>query len=316
MSARQQPPPPHTVEAPASRPVGVLCALLVLLFMLSAFLLVRVPDSVKSYFYGLFREIARGQMILRTHGWQQMKDDVFIIRYRDDEEGARLVQETGRLFYERVYEDFSYLEDLKIPRIPVVIYPTSQELNASFGWPASENAMGVYWGGVIRVLTPKAWINEEDPAALQQVFRQAGPMAHELTHLVLDYVARGNYPRWFTEGVAQYEEYKITGYIFGPQEGIWDRGLYPLKRMNRQFDKLPDQALAYRQSLSVVEYIVAVYGEEGLHNIIKNLARGINFNTSVELALGQDLEILEREWREWLAGELHQPLYTKREDQP
>ena len=314
MSARRQL-SPHSVEARAPRLVSVLYATLVLLFMLSAFLLVRVPDSVKGYIYGLFREIARVQMLLRTHGWQQMQDDLFIVRYQGDESGARLVQETSRVFYDRVYEDFSYLPGLKVPRIPVVVYSSREELNASFGWPASENAMGVYWGGVIRVLTPKAWVNEEDPLAVRQVFQHAGPMAHELTHLVLDYAARGNYPRWFTEGVAQYQEYKITGYIFGSQEGIWDRGLYPLKKMDRQFDKLPNQALAYRQSLSVVEYIVTVYGEEGLHNIIKNLARGTNFNDSLDIALELNLEGLEREWREWLAGELQQPLFTKREDQ-
>lgn len=307
---------PQAAKNPSSRLMGFLCGLLVLLFMLSTFFLVRVPDSLKSYFYGWFRELARGQMLLRTHGWQQINDDRFIIRYRDDAEGARLVQETGQLFYRQVYQDFAYLDDLRIPRIPVVIYPSREELNASFGWPASENAMGVYWGGVIRVLAPRAWVGAEDPQGVRQVFQQAGPMAHELTHLLLDYAARGNYPRWFTEGVAQYQEYKITGYIFGSRAGIWDQGLYPLNRMDRQFDKLPDQALAYRQSLSVVEYIVAVYGEEGLHNIIKNLAKGVNFNNSLELALGVNLGTLEREWREWLAGELQQPLHTKREERP
>ncbi len=314
MSARRQLSQPP-FEARAPRLVSVIYATLVLLIMLSAFIIVRVPDSVKGYIYGLFREIARAQMLLRTHGWQQMQDDLFIVRYQGDDAGARLVQETSRMFYDRVYEDFSYLPGLQIPRIPIVIYPSREELNASFGWPASENAMGVYWGGVIRVLTPQAWVNEEDPRAMRQVFQHAGPMAHELTHLVLDYAARGNYPRWFTEGVAQYQEYKITGYILGSQEGIWDQGVYQFKKMDRQFDELANQALAYRQSLSVVEYIVAVYGEEGLHKIIQNLARGINFNNALENALETDLQGLEREWREWLAGELQQPLFTNQEDQ-
>lgn len=314
MSTRRQLSSP-SVRPRAPRLVSILYVTLVLLIMLSAFVFVRVPDSVKSYIYGLFRDMARVQMLLRTHGWQQMQDDLFIVRYRDDESGARLVQETSHMVYDLVYEDFSYLPGLKIPKIPIVVYPSRAELNASFGWPASENAMGVYWGGVIRVLTPQAWINENDPEALRQVFRQSGPMAHELTHLVLDYAARGNYPRWFTEGVAQYQEYKITGYIFGAQEGIWDRGVYPFNKMDRQFDKLSNQALAYRESLSVVQYIVSVYGEEGLHNIIKNLARGASFNDALENALELNLEGLEREWREWLAGELHQPLSTNQEEQ-
>lgn len=305
---------PHFPNVAKSRAAGVVYALLALFFVFSAFLLVRMPDSVKGYIYGLFREIARSQMLLRTHGWEQIQDDIFIVRYRGDENGARLVQETGLIFYQQVYRDFSYLPDLKISRIPVVVYSSREELNASFGWPASESAMGVYWGGVIRVLAPEAWISEDNPEAVRRIFQQAGPMAHELTHLMLDYAAKGNYPRWFTEGVAQYVEYKFTGYIFGQREGIWNRGLYPLSNMDRQFDKLSDQALAYRQSLSVVEYIVAVYGEEELHNIIKNLAAGTNFNKAFDSALGRDVETFEKEWREWLAGELQQPLLTKRED--
>ena len=305
---------PHFPNVAKSRTSGVVYVLLALLFVVSAFLLVRVPDSVKGYIYGLFREIARSQMLLRTHGWEQIQDDIFIVRYRGDEDGARLVQETGRIFYEQVYRDFSYLPNFKISRIPVVVYSSPEELNASFGWPASESAMGVYWGGVIRVLAPGAWISEDNPEAARRIFQQTGPMAHELTHLMLDYAAKGNYPRWFTEGVAQYVEYKFTGYIFGSREGIWNRGLYPLSNMDRQFDELSDQALAYRQSLSVVEYIVAVYGEEGLHNIIKNLAAGTNFNNAFDSALGRDVETLEKEWREWLAVELQQPLLTKRED--
>ncbi|SFQ98492.1 peptidase MA family metallohydrolase [Desulfoscipio geothermicus] len=300
------------LETPVPRLPRLLSLLLAFLFMASTFLLFRVPDSVKGYIYGLFREIARGQMLLRTAGWQQIEDDLMIIRYRGDEEGANLVRETTRLFYERICDDFNYLPERKIP---IVVYDSREALNASFGWPASENAMGVYWGGVIRVLAPQVWINENDPDAVRQIFRQAGPMAHEMTHLVLDYLARGNYPRWFTEGLAQYEEYKITGFMFGRQAGIWDRGLYPLNVMDRNFDALPDQALAYRQSLSAVEYIVAVYGEDGLHNIIKNLSRGVSFHDSLERALGVTPGRFEKAWHAWLAEGLQQPLFVKREDE-
>ncbi len=294
--------------------VRIVCGLLALLLALSVFLLVLLPGCVKSYFYGLFREIARAQMLLRTHGWEQIQDDFFTVRYRGDAKDARIVYDTCRVFYDSIYEEFSQLPNFKIPRVLVVVYPSREELNASFGWPASENAMGVYWGGVIRVLAPGAWISESDPEVERKVFQQAGPMVHELAHLLLDYAAKGGYPRWFTEGVAQYKEYKITGFMLGAREGIWDQGVYPLKKMDDQFDRLPDQALAYRQSLSLVEYIVAVYGEDGLHNIIKNLAAGASFDMSLEKALGRDVETFEKEWREWLAGELQQPLCTKRKE--
>ncbi len=298
--------------SPASHMAKPVYFVLAVLFMVSTFILIRVPESAKGYIYSVFREIARAQMLLRTHGWQHTEDQYLIIRYQGDREEAELVQETTRLSFQRICDDFSFSPEQKIP---IIVYPSREDLNASFGWPASENAMGVYWGGVIRVLAPQAWINDSDPEAVRHIFQQSGPMVHEMTHLVLDYVARGNYPRWFTEGLAQYEEYKITSFMFGQQEEIWDFGLYPLKRMDRNFDSLPDQTLAYRQSLSAVEYIVAVYGEDGLHRIINNLAQGRNFNDSMLKALGTAPEQFENQWHTWLSGELHQPLYIKREDQ-
>ncbi len=295
--------------------VKLLSALLALLFFLSMLLAAWVPESVKMYFYGIFREIARVQMLLRTHGWQQLQDEHFIIRYRGDEEEARLVGETARLFYRQICRDFAYVPQLhRMPRVPIVVYGSREELNASFGWPASENAMGVYWGGVIRVLAPRVWVEDGDAEAVRRTFQQAGPIAHELTHLVLDYAARGNYPRWFTEGVAQYEEFKLTGFTLERQAGIYHQRLYPLDIMNRGFDALPDQALAYWQSLSLVQYIVAVYGEEGLHNIIKNLSRHTGFNEALVQSLGLDEKRLEKEWHDWLTGESRRYPSMKREE--
>ncbi|WP_051273398.1 peptidase MA family metallohydrolase [Desulfotruncus alcoholivorax] len=279
------------------RTAKLVSALLAVLFTVSVFLLIRVPDGLRGYVYSIFRDVARGQMLLKTHGWHQIEDNQFIIRYRGNEQAARLVQESSLLFYHRICSDFSYKPEKKIP---IVIYSSKEELNASFNWPASENAMGVYWGGVIRVLAPEAWINANDSGTIKQIFQKAGPMAHEMTHLILDYVAHGNYPRWFTEGVAQYEEYKITGFIFDDQAGISEQELYPLKKMDRNFDSLPDQSLAYRQSLNAIQFIVAVYGENGLHKIINSLAQGNSFNGSLKQALGLDLGQFEKEWHYWL----------------
>lgn len=300
---------PTSLSAHAAK---LLPLVLAVLFMVGTFMLFKVPDSIKGYIYSVCREVARAQMLLRTHGWQHIEDDYLIIRYQGEKEEAELVHETTGLFFQRICDDFAFSPEKKIP---IMVYSTREELNASFGWPASENAMGVYWGGVIRVLAPQAWINDRDSNIVRQIFQQSGPMVHEMTHLVLDYKAQGNYPRWFTEGLAQYEEYKITGFLLGQQDEIWDRGLYPLEKMDRNFDALPEQTLAYRQSYSVVEYIVLVYGEEGLHRIINNLARGINFHESMVKALGTAPEQLESQWHTWLSGELQKPLYIKREEQ-
>jgi len=266
--------------------------------VLAAMVFSRVPGSVKGYAYGAFREAAKINIMVRTWGWDSLEGEHFLVRHRpEDQAGAQLVLAAAEKFYPRVAEDFNYLGKGKIP---IIVYPSREELNASFGWPASESAMGVYWGGVIRVLSPEVWISPGLPAETAEIFMESGPMAHELTHLVVDYLARGNYTRWFTEGLAQYQEYKLTGFLFDDPAGTLQQELYPLRDLNRGFDALPNQSLAYRQSLAAVEYIVEFYGEDRLHKIITELGRGAAMNGVFMQVLGVDLVKFEQQWHQWL----------------
>jgi len=54
--------------------------------------------------------------------------------------------------------------------------------------------MGVYWSGVIRILSPDEWLDEVPSRGREVLFSQQGPIAHEYIHLLVDYQTRGNYP--------------------------------------------------------------------------------------------------------------------------
>lgn len=280
--------------------VKILAVALVLVLML----MVRAPGQLRGYIYDLFREIARAQVMFGTRNMLTLSGRHFIVRYQpEDAAHARLVLKTAEQFYHPVARDFHF--SVK-QRIPLIIHPTRESLNASFGWPASESAMGVYWAGVIRVLSPAAWVVAADAGQMEEVFISAGPVAHELTHLVVDYITRGNVPRWFTEGIAQYEEYKLTGFRFEGPEGSLEQPLYDFALMDRGFDRLPNQALAYRQSLSAVEYLVEVYGEESLHKILAVLGQGQDMDTAFKEVLGQDLHQFAGAWRSWLDNKIRE----------
>jgi hypothetical protein len=264
--------------------------------MLAALIFSRAPGGIKGHAYDIYREAAKINIMVRTWGWETLESEHFLVRHKPGgKEGALLVLAAAEKFYFPVADEFGYSGRGKIP---IIVYPSREELNASFGWPASESAMGVYWGGVIRVLSPEVWIPESENTAA--VFMDSGPMAHELTHLVVDYITKGNYTRWFTEGVAQYHEYKLTGFLFAEPGGGLGQELYRLREMNRGFDALPNQALAYRQSLSAVEYIVEFYGEDSMHRIIRELGLGRDLNQAFRQVLGIDLAEFEREWHLWL----------------
>lgn len=245
----------------------------------------KYPNLPKVIVYKVFREYARISMTWQTRHWQELSGEKFILRFQPgDEDVARLVLDTAEEAYGPVNRELRFNPEKKVP---IVLYPNTLALNRSFGWAADESAMGVYWAGVIRILSPNYWIQEGDQA---ERFRSEGPMAHEYAHFIVDYIAGGNYPRWFTEGIAQRVERKITGYemaLTGTEE------YYDLSQMDEDFDLLPNQSAAYRQSLAMVDFLAQEYGEAALYQILQALGKGENLNGAFKESIGLDVKGFE-----------------------
>lgn len=272
-------------------------SLIVLFFLLAGVLLWKIAFNARVYVYGAARECLKAYVVAGSWQMEKLTSDHFYLKYWPENRAeAEMVLETAERFYGPVAEDFSFKPRGKIP---VILYQSREELNNSFGWEATESAMGVYWAGAIRVLSPREWIDEKDPARVRELFASSGPMAHEFTHLAVDYRTGGNYPRWFTEGVAQYEEYKLTGFHFNDPSGSLNRKLYSMEDLTGGFDELPDQSLAYRESFAAVSYIVNVYGEDMLHKLVRQLGLSRDFDSALQEVLGIGTEELETRWQAW-----------------
>lgn len=107
------------------------------------------------------------------------------------------------------------------------------------------------------------------------------PVVHELAHWVLDAYALGNYPTWFSEGLAQWVDEKLTG---APPPGAWDEP-YTLYQLERNFDGLPDPGRAYGQGLQLVRCIAAATGDD-LRPLLAGLAQGLPFYSALSRAAG------------------------------
>lgn len=266
-------------------------------FIIVAAFFMKLPSTMRSGTYTIFRESYKQKTLWTTRQMDTLIGEHFIIRYaQGGEKDAELVLSTAEKFYRPIAEKYGYTSRTKIP---VIVYGSRAELNRNFGWPANESAMGVYWAGVIRVLSPKVWVTEQDPELYKDEFITSGPMAHEFTHLAVDYVTGGNYTRWFTEGLAQYEEFKLTGFEFDDSSATLDQPLYQLNEMDTNFDNLPNQPLAYRQSYLAVRYIAEVYGEEHLRYILQNLSKDHKMDKALINALGIDIGKFEINYQEW-----------------
>jgi hypothetical protein len=218
----------------------------------------------------------------QTRDWLVAESEHFRLKYRPQDAGiVTVVLEAAEEAYQPATEIFEYRPRGKTL---ILIYPDRQSLARQFGWAADESAMGVYWAGVVRILSPLDWL--EPGNSLVSTFKAQGPMIHEFTHLIVDELARGNYPRWLTEGIAQYIERQVTGYRLPGPEPEDIREWYSLEELDARFDQLPDQALAYRQSLMMVDYLVGKVGWEGLRQLLLELGRGATFEEAIKRITG------------------------------
>jgi hypothetical protein len=196
-------------------------------------------------------------------------------------------------------------------KVPILLHPTRTSLDRQFASRGGLQAVGAYWCGVVQVLSPRLWLAEEPGPATVGVLWTDGPLVHEYTHYVLDMlVPAGNYPRWFSEGLAQYVEYKETGYLWlgrGVSAGLLPGGeggegsFYSLSELGRDFDGLENTAVAYREAFLLTAYLVDhSVGWDGLGALVGEMARGRPFEAALEKVTGLSLEEFESRWLEWL----------------
>lgn len=245
-----------------------------------------VKNSPRQTFFEVSRTIARENLNLSTNQLSQMKTNHFVIKYNQvDRKNAALVAHAAEEMYKPVTEWFGFSPP---QQTLVVMYSDSASLAKSFGWDKNERAMGVYWAGSIRVLDPDEWITGEDK---KTTFLKEGPMTHEFVHLLVDYKTNGNYPRWLTEGIAQYVEKRLTGFEFKSpvQYNSQPVKYYDVDTLEREFDNL-DQSVAYWESLKIAEMIVDKYGEEKLFTILEYLGKGYNISQAFENSTGQSFD--------------------------
>ncbi|MBC8016784.1 MAG: collagenase [Sporomusaceae bacterium] len=271
---------------------SMLTVIIGLVFIVLLYL--NVPLRPQMWIYPLVRQAAQLKVDYETGYMSVYETEHFRIKYTQaDADTIDMIAEAAEAAYAPVTHELNYAPQGKTL---ILVQPNRNELRQAFGWSGNESAMGVYWGGVIQLLSPHAWLNT---GATVQDFIKAGPMVHEYTHLVFDHLTNGNYPRWFTEGLAQYVEYRVNDYEWQTATNKLDGKLYTMAELNSDFDNLPNQSLAYRQSLAAVRYIAEVYGEDKLHQIINDLKAGQSIDKAIQKSLGLDSAAFARSWQQW-----------------
>lgn len=249
------------------------------IFILLGLILTNISD-IKVYVHPIINNIQYKWISYRTNNFKRIETKHFTIRYNtEDKKMPELVGEIIEEKYEDVCAHFEY--EPKDKTI-VIIYDDGKELMKNSNIGQGKPPMGVYLGGIVQILSPEQWIDDEEN--IREVFKNDGPMVHEFTHRLVDDLAKGNYPIWFTEGIALYEEYIQNGYEWGMGLSYEDKP-YTVEELTKSFDDL-DQTLAYKRSFELVKSFVDEYGFDPLNDILVKLGEGKSFDDAHKEVLG------------------------------
>lgn len=160
---------------------------------------------------------------------------------------------------------------------PMVILLEHGELNRLVGGDYNLSSAGAYQGGVV-FLGYDGNLAEET-------------LVHELGHHYVYILTRGNYPVWYSEGVAQLMEYKLLGSVWFDGIKNNDYYMYSIEELSGDFYGLNDQISAYIQSFQLVKFIEELGGQANLR-ILQDLGRGVAFTSALEAHTGLVLDEL------------------------
>lgn len=228
--------------------------------------------------YSLVRQIQIDAVHIRVARWPYLQNKALRVYYpRGQKAEAQLVLnvETRALPIEE-----KNLGEYPKRQLSIVLYSSQAAMNRAVGLAPQANNIGYDYQGVMDILSPSAWLGVS--RADFQTFLTQGPAPHELGHALLNLKADMNYPDWFNEGVAQYEDYKVTGYQWITSSNSLNGPLYSMNQLNHQFYQLPNQSRAYREGLALVEYLETVHGHKAFARFLGDLAAGVSFSDALQ----------------------------------
>lgn len=187
--------------------------------------------------------------------------------------------------------------------VRVEVYPDHEDFAVrTLGMPGL-GALGVSFGYVVAMDSPSG----RRPGR----YHWASTLWHELSHVFVLAATRHHVPRWFTEGMAVYEETAVSpdwGDRLSPDVilAIRDKKLLPVAQLDRGFVRpsYPAQVVvSYFQAGRICGYIAQKWGYEKLLAMIEAFARRQSTPETIEEVLGIKPEELDRQFGMWLEAE-------------
>lgn len=217
----------------------------------------------------------------------------FVFRFHRDERPIleRYVIPTMRRAWDDMVRRYGFT-----PRGPVRIelFATTRHFSVRTTGLPNVGVQGVCFGQVVTALSPSA-----GPFNWGQI------IWHELSHVFHIQLSDNHVPRWFTEGLSEYETIVARPEWRREEDYLLRRALDggrlpPLRDLNFAFThaRTPeDMAVAYYGSSQVVSYIVQRFGFEKVPDLLRGWAAGERTDALIQRVLGISIDRLDQDFR-------------------
>ncbi len=184
--------------------------------------------------------------------------------------------------------------------VQLEVYPDHEDFAVrTMGMPGL-GALGVTFGSVVAMDSPSG----RPPGS----FHWASTMWHELSHVFVIQATNGRVPRWFTEGLAVYEETAASpdwGDRLDPEAimAIHSKKLLPIAELDRGFIRpsYPSQVIvSYFQGGQICSFIAEKWGYSKLLEMIQSFAKLISTPDVIRKDLGLEPEEFDKQFFAWL----------------
>ncbi len=237
------------------------------------------------------------------------KSKNFKIRYHKDE--RKVYERYITPMMEKAFADMVKRYDFK-PKTPLVLelYESSELFSVrTIGLPRL-GVLGVCFGQVVTALSPSVGnIN------------WAMVLWHELSHVFAIQISNSRVPRWFTEGLSEYETIRARPEWRRENDSdLWsalqDGTLPSVAELNHAFMRPSSQevVVAYHLSSVTIEFLVSRYGFPKIVEALKLFGKGKETPEVIEKITGKSVAAFDKEFRKHLLrrlapykGSLHLP---------
>ncbi|AKT42296.1 tetratricopeptide repeat protein [Chondromyces crocatus] len=224
----------------------------------------------------------------------------FTMRYHKDEK-AILERYVPRMLDEAwtsMVQRYSFT-----PKMPVAIelYADQEHFSVRTSGLPNVGIQGVCFGQTLAAMSPAA-----------AEFNWGNVIWHELGHVFAIQASKNHVPRWFTEGLSEYETIVRRSEWQREEESslyaAYKAGRVPeVNSFNRAFthvDDVSDVTMAYFAASQIVVFMVEAFGFEKVASMLPRWGAGERTPAVVQAALGISTTELDRRFRAWLKPRL------------